>query len=98
MLTVETPVEAFHMSGCGGDLVVVGHVQLHQVNAGADSAVTEPLDCLVSPFDVSRAENVRIGRIAYASDFNDREAEALVGSCDQHDLGSIPIHGVRVKG
>lgn len=60
MLTVEPPVLRLHMSDCGGD-VVVGHVQLHKVDGGSDSAVTELMDRPATLLDVSRAENVRVG-------------------------------------
>lgn len=94
MLTVEPSVLRLHMSDCGGDVIVVGHVQLHQVNGG-DPAVTELMDRLLALLDVSRTENVRIGRIAYAGDFNNSETKTLVGPRDQHDLvGAVRIHGL----
>jgi hypothetical protein len=95
VLTVESSVLRLHMSDCGGDVIVVGHVQLHQVNDGADPAVTELMDRLLALTDVSRTENVRIGRIAYAGDFNDSETKPLVGSRHQHDLvGALRVHGL----
>ena len=87
------------MFDCGGDVIVVGHVQLQQVNGGAEPAVTELVDGLLALLDVSRAENVRVGRIAFACDFNDREAKTLVGSRDQHDfVGVVRVHGLVVEG
>jgi hypothetical protein len=62
------------MFDCGGDVIVVGHVQLHHVNGGADPAVTELMDRLPAFLDVSRAENVRVGGTAFAGDFNNGEA------------------------
>jgi hypothetical protein len=73
MLTIESSVLFVYMFDCGGNVIVVGHVQLHHVNGRADSAVTELVDCLMALLDVSRAENLRVGRIAFAGDFNDGE-------------------------
>lgn len=82
VLTIEPSVPCFHMFDRGGDVIVVGYVQLHRINGSADPAVTEMVYRLLALLDVSRAENVCVGRIALASDFNDREAKTLVGSRD----------------
>ncbi len=74
MLTIESSVLCVYMFDCGGDVIVVGHVQLHHVNGGTDPAVTELMDRLLALLDVSRAEYVRVGGIAFAGDFNDGEA------------------------
>jgi hypothetical protein len=73
-LTIEPSVLCVNMFDCSSDVIVIGHVQLHHLNDSGDSAVTELADGLLALFDVSRAENVCVGGMAFTSDFNDCEA------------------------
>lgn len=74
VLTIKSSVLYVYMFDCGGNVIVIGHVQLHHINGSAASPLTELLDRFLALLDVSRAENVHVGGITFAGNFNDGEA------------------------